>query len=156
MGSTAGKDFVSDLSSKIGKPIINLGISGETSRQGLLRIDKVTREDPGTVIILFGGNDYLKKVPQDETFKNLRQIISEFQSRGSMVVLLGIRGGMLTDKFYSSFKKLADEMGVIYAPDVLSGLITNSKYMSDPVHPNDLGYEKISERVYATMKDYLK
>ncbi len=157
LGSTEDSDFVSLLSRKIKRNIINLGISGNTTAQGLERIDEVVSNNPGTVIVLLGGNDYLRKIPQEETFSNLRKIITTLQSKGIMVVLLGVRGGLLVDKFNSDFKSLADETGVIFIPNVLDGLIGDSRYMSsDGIHPNDLGYQKIAEKVYDGMYKYIK
>lgn len=156
VGATDGKGFVYLLSQKIGKPIINLGVSGETTKEGLSRISEATKKNPGTVILLLGGNDYLKKVPQEETFKNLREIINKFQSNGSMVILLGIRGGVLSDKFEKSFENLARETGSIYVSDVLSGIITNKEYMYDTVHPNDKGYTIITERIYQKVAKYIR
>lgn len=103
VGSTGG-GFVAQLSEKIGRQIINLGISGETSGQGLGRVDDVISRNPGTVLVLFGGNDYMRKVPKAETFQNLRQIVSRLQSSGAMVVLFGVRGGVLSDGFGNDFK----------------------------------------------------
>lgn len=155
VGSTISNDFVTLLSKKIGKPIINLGVSGNTTAQGLDRIDEVISRDPGTVIVLLGGNDYLRKIPQDQTFSNLRKIIVTLQSKGIVVILLGVRGGLLVDKFNSDFKTLAKETGVIFIPNVLDGLIGDSRYMSsDGIHPNDVGYSMIADKVYNYIKDY--
>jgi len=156
VGSSDGNDFVSLLSKKINKPILNLGISGETTRQGLLRIGDVISKNPGTVLVLFGGNDYLQKVPKEETFKNLRSIILKLHSSGSVVILLGVRGGILADNFKSDFKNLEKETGVVYVPDVLAGLISNSQYMSDTIHPNNMGYEKIAQKVFNILNKYLQ
>ncbi len=157
IGGTEGNDFVSLLSEKTGRPIVNLGVSGNTTAQGLERIDEVISKDPGTVIVLLGGNDYLRKLPQKETFNNLRNIIITLQSKGIMVVLLGVRGGLLVDKFNSDFKSLAKETGVVFVPNVLDGLIGDSRYMtSDGIHPNNLGYQKIAEKVYTGIYKYIK
>ncbi len=157
VGSTESNDFVSLLSKKTGRPIVNLGVSGNTTAQGLERIDEVISKDPGTVIVVLGGNDYLRKLPQEETFNNLRKIITTLQSKGIMVVLLGVRGGLLVDKFNSDFKSLAKETGVVFVPNVLDGLIGDSRYMtSDGIHPNDLGYQKIAEKVYTGIYKYIK
>lgn len=156
VGATDGKGFVYLLSQKLGKPIINLGVSGDTTKEGLARINEAIKKNPGTVILLLGGNDYLKKVPQEETFNNLRQIITRFQSGGSMVVLLGIRGGVLSDKFEKPFENLARETGSIYVSDVLSGVITKKEYMYDTVHPNDKGYIIIADRIYQKVAKYIK
>lgn len=155
-GSTKGNDFVSVLSKKIDKPIINLGISGNTTKDGLIRINEISIHNPGTVILLLGGNDYLRDIPKEDTFQNLRKIISTLQSKGDFVVLLGIRGGVLKDNFKSSFEDLAREMGTAYVPDVLDGLVGDSRYMSDLVHPNDDGYKIMAEKVYDAVGQYLK
>lgn len=156
VGATESNDYVSLLSNKIGTEIINKGISGNTSEQGLARIDDVLAENPGTTLVLFGGNDFLRKVPKDQTFQNLRTIITELQASGSMVVLLGIRGGLLTDQFESDFEDLAKETGSIYVPNTLEGIFDNTKLMSDGIHPNNAGYIIMAEKIYEGIKGYLK
>lgn len=152
VGATSGNDFVSVLSRMLGNPIVNLGVLGDTTAQGLARVDQVIAKDPGTVILLLGGNDYLKKIPQEETFANLRSIIAKLQAQGAVVVLLGVRGGILRDNFIDGFDALAEETGVIYVPDVLDGLIGRDAYMSDAIHPNDQGYAQIAERVFSAIE----
>lgn len=154
-GATKGNDFVSVLSQKLGKPIINLGVSGNTTAQGKARVSELNDHNPGIVIILLGGNDYLQKIPEDETFRNLKDIIQRIEERGAMVVLLGVRGGLINDHYDTRFKKLAREMGTLYVSDVLEGLVGNASLMSDAVHPNDVGYARIAERVYLEMEPYL-
>lgn len=154
--SSSETNFISLLSKKINKSIINLGVSGNTTSQGLSRIDELDRYNPKVVILLLGGNDYLQKVPIDTTFSNLEKIINSIQSRGSTVLLLGVRGGLITDKFEDRFEDLAEKTGSAYVPDVLDGLFGNSKFMSDSVHPNDLGYSKIYAKVYPELSKLIK
>ncbi len=157
VGATAeDKNFVSVLSQKIGKPIINLGVSGNTTADGLARLSELDKYRPKIVLLLLGGNDYLRKIPAETTFNNLGKIIENIQSRGAVVVLLGVRGGLLTDKFESEFEKLSEKYKTGYVSNVLSGLITNPQYMSDAIHPNDLGYSVIATRVYIELSKFLK
>lgn len=156
VGATKGKDFVSVLSEKLRVPIRNMGVPGDTTAQGLARVKMVTAEDPGMVIILLGGNDYLQKIPREQTFENLRSIIAEVQKQGALVVLLGVRGGIVRDVFENEFELLAEETGSVYVSDVLGGLIGNMSYMSDAVHPNDAGYAYIAERVFEEMEGYVR
>ncbi len=155
-GATTGNDLVSLLSRKLDNPIINLGVAGNTTGEGLARINEVFIHSPGTVILLLGGNDYLRNIPEQETFDNLQTIITDLQSQGIFVILLGVRGGIFRDNYKSEFDSLAKEMGVLYVPDVLNGIYGDSRYMSDVVHPNDAGYKKIAERVYAAIHDYIQ
>lgn len=156
VGSTKDNDFVSILSRRINKEIINSGKSGNTTEDGLSRVHEIMLREPGTVIVLLGGNDYLRKFPDEQTFKNLKSIIFKLQSEGIFVILLGIRGGLLNDRFESQFEDLSKEMNVPYVENVLSGLIGNDKYMSDSIHPNDTGYAIIAGKIYKEVGEYLK
>lgn len=155
-GATADNDFVSLLSKQLGRPITNLGVPGDTTADGLARITTVTAKDPGVVVLLLGGNDYLRKIPEEQTFANLRSIIAKLQEQGATVVLLGIRGGILRDNFLNQFDALAEETGVIYVPDVLDGLVGNDQFMSDTIHPNNAGYARIAERVFKALESKVK
>ena len=155
VGAGEGKDFVSVLSTRIGEPIINMGVSGNTTRDGLTRIDDVLAEDPRIVILLLGGNDYIRKIPQDETFSNLRTLITKIEESGAVVVLLGIRGGLLRDEFSDSFQALAEETQVVYVKNVLEGIFGKSALMADAIHPNEEGYKLIADKVYAKLEDVL-
>lgn len=154
--SSDDKNFISLLSQRIGKKIINLGVPGNTTQDALDRINELEKYNPKVVIVLIGGNDYLKKVPIETTFKNLEKIIKKIHDSGSVVLLLGVRGGLLTDKFDTEFEKISSKYHTAYVSDVLSGLVTNMQYMSDAVHPNDLGYQKIADRVYPVLLKIIK
>jgi len=156
VGATAGNDFVSLLSREVGQPIVNFGVSGNTTADGLARIGELDRYRPKIVILLLGGNDHLRKVPETETFANLAALIENIQARGAVVLLLGIRGSLLGDKFEEEFERLHEEYQTAYVSDVLSGLFGRAEYMSDPIHPNDAGYAKIAERIAPVLELLLK
>ena len=152
VGATEGNDFVSILSRNIGVPIENLGVSGNTSELGLARIDEVILRDPDIVLLLLGGNDYLQRIPRDVTLQNLGNIITKLHEAGSIVVLLGVRGGVLRDNFKKDFENLAREQNTAYVPNVLDGLIGNSEFMYDAIHPNDKGYALIAAKIEPILK----
>lgn len=156
VGSTGDGDLVSVLSKKIGEPIVNLGIAGNTTAQGLARVERIEEYKPKAVIVLLGGNDFLRKVPKEETFKNLDAIVTRIQNMGAVVVLLGVQGGVLGDPYKEEFESLAKRKGAVYVPNILKGLIGRSEYMADAVHPNNVGYAKIAERVYPEIKKVLE
>ncbi|MDA1334754.1 MAG: GDSL-type esterase/lipase family protein [bacterium] len=151
VGSTPGNDFVSVLSRKLDMPILNLGVAGDTTASGLLRFDKALDSDPKLVLILLGGNDYLRKVSKEQTFSNLRMMIESTQQKGSIVILLGVRGGLLKDNYKDDYKELAKEYDTAYIPNVLDGLIGTPDLMYDSIHPNDKGYEIIADRIYPVL-----
>jgi lysophospholipase L1-like esterase len=148
VGATPGKDFVSQIQNKIGDiSIINKGRPGETTGEGLQRIDEALGSSPKVVMLLLGGNDALRRVSVDQTFSNLKRIIDKIHAKGAVVILLGVQGGVLTDKYSSHFKSLAKETGSLYVSNVLDGIFGHPDLMSDSIHPNDRGYSMIAERV---------
>jgi len=155
-GATEGNDFVSILSKKIGEPIENLGIPGNTTADALLRVDDAVQKNPRIVILLLGGNDFLRRVPRDNTFTNLKNIIAKFQNSDAIVVLLGVRTGLIFDGSAANFEDLARDTGSAYVPDVLDGLFGYPKYMSDEIHPNDAGYAIIAGKVYPVLRKILR
>jgi lysophospholipase L1-like esterase len=155
VGASEGNDFISLLSQKLATPIENYGRGGDTTATALERLPRVLEEvpNPKVVIILLGGNDFLRKIPKEETFANLSTIIESFQERDAVVLLLGIRGGIFKDNFEKEFEELHDIYQTAYISNVLRGLITNRKLMFDSIHPNDAGYKKIADKVYPILKE---
>jgi acyl-CoA thioesterase I len=156
VGSTPDNDFVSLLSKKTGEPIINLGVSGDTTQSALARIDMLWQHQPKIVIVLLGGNDYLRRVPIEETFQNLNAIIDAIHARGSAVLLLGVRGGLLRDTYNDRFEEFARAKKVGFVPNVLDDIIGDKTLMSDTIHPNDTGYKKIADKVSPVLEKMLE
>lgn len=155
-GSTTGNDFVSVLSREIGKPILNFGVSGDNTQDGLNRIGTVLAKQPSVALILFGGNDILDKIPQSQTFQNLGNMINQFQTNGVTVIVLGVQGSVFNDPYQTRFEALAKKYNVKYVPNVLSGIIGNKAVMFDAVHPNNAGYKLISDKVYPVLSGVLR
>ncbi len=154
--STEAKNFVSLLSSKAGVPIVNLGVSGDTTATGLARINELDKYNPKIVLLLLGGNDRLRRFPISTTVSNLSAIVENIQNRGAIVILLGVKGNLLGDSFGGELEKISKKYQTAYVPDVLDGLFGNSKYMYDSIHPNDAGYTKISEKIYPVLSKLIQ
>ncbi len=146
-GGSKGKDYPALLAQKLGVSIENHGIPGQTTAQAMGRVDSAARKAPRVVLLCLGGNDGLQQMPRETMFKNLSDIISGFQAEGSFVVLIGVRSATLRDKNEDGFEELAERKRVFYISDILDGVFTDPRFMSDQIHPNDAGYEKIAERL---------
>jgi len=155
VGSFRDNDFVSVLSRQLDIPIENLGRRGDTTGTALTRIDEILERDPKIVLLLLGGNDYLNRVSKEEIFSNLGTIIESIQNSGSIVILLGVRGGILRDNYKDDFKKLSIQYKTAYVPNVLDGLIGNPDLMYDSFHPNNDGYKIIADRIYPVVKNLI-
>jgi lysophospholipase L1-like esterase len=61
--ASPGEDFVSELSRRVGEPIINAGKRGDSTREALARLEEdVLSKDPKVVIVLLGGVDFLEQI----------------------------------------------------------------------------------------------
>jgi lysophospholipase L1-like esterase len=152
VGATEGNDFVSLLSKRIGTRIINLGVPGDTSETGLRRLDDVLVHDPGVVIVLLGGNDALRRVPLETTKENLNAIIGRLIENGSVVVLAGVRGAVLSDPYGEMYAEIARRHGAALVPNVLEGILLRPELTEDQIHPNDAGYAIVAERIYKVIE----
>jgi acyl-CoA thioesterase-1 len=146
-GATEGHDYPTLLGKKLGLQILNHGASGETSEDALGRLEAVAALKPRVVLLCFGGNDTLRQMSADRTTANLASLIDRFHRTGSFVVLIGIRSAGLRDRNAAIFEKLAKQKRVLLVPNMLSGVLLDPKLMSDPIHPNDAGYEYIAARL---------
>lgn len=147
-GANGGADYPSQLSKLLNTPIQNLGVSGETSGDGLKRITDIEALEPRVVLLCFGGNDVLQSLSRDQMFANISAMIDRLHARGSFVVLIGIRGpSIVGDANAKGFKRLAQKKEVMHVPNILDGILGTPSLMFDYVHPNDAGYGKIAERL---------
>ena len=153
VGAREGMTLTEQLSRTLGVPIINEGISGATTRDGVENIDNVLAQyHPRLVIISLGGNDFLQQIPREETKRNLAYIIKTIEAQGSMVLILGVRSGLIGGGFDAEFEKLSSQYSTLYVEDILSGIFGDTRYMSDAVHPNDAGYKLITDRIVQTLQ----
>jgi acyl-CoA thioesterase I len=155
-GASSGRDFVSVLEQRLGVPIINAGRSGDTTGSALSRLDTdVLSRDPRIAIVLLGGNDFLRRVPIDDTFDNLTTIVEGIRTRGAAVVLVGLSVGVFSDAYGSRYESLAQQTSAALVPDILGGIIGHGDLMSDAIHPNEQGYQIIADRVEPVLRDLL-
>lgn len=156
-GANLGEDYPTALSKLIDISVINAGIDGDTSIEAIKRINTdVLDRDPLLVIIEFGGNDFLRKIPQETTINNIREMVDRIQAKGAMVVIVDISADMLLGEYRKAFYKLSREKDAIFISRLLSGIITNPDLKSDFIHPNGAGYKMIAEKIYHAIKPYLE
>ena len=157
VGASAGEDYPSALSRQLGSPVINAGVRGDTTTAALERLaDEVLNKNPRLVIVLLGGNDFLRQRSRRETRQNLEEIVRRVQAHGAMVVIAGIRLGVFGDDYGEIFEQTAKQFGALYIPQVMKGILTNSSLRSDPIHPNGAGYRLIADRIVDKIKPLLQ
>lgn len=152
-GASPGHDFVSLLARRVRTRIINAGRSGDTTRAALDRLQQdVLSRDPKIVIVLLGGNDFLRGVPVEDTFRNLQTIVERIRARGAAVIVVGVSVGLLSDPYADEYRAVARRTSAGLVPDILDGLLGNGQLMADSIHPNDRGYAIIAERIEGPLR----
>jgi lysophospholipase L1-like esterase len=153
----AGDSYPEQLSARLGRPILNRGLSGDSTAEGLARLERdVLGESPRIVIVGLGANDMLRRQPIDPAFANLRAMVDRIHARGALVVLLGVDGPRMYGDWDGRYRQLARETGCVFVPDLLDGVIGDPALMYDQVHPNAQGYAKIAERIDSEIGEYLR
>jgi lysophospholipase L1-like esterase len=152
-GASKGKDYPSQLSKLISKPVINAGVPGDTTARALIRLDQdVLSRLPDMVLITLGGNDLKNGTSKDVAFENLKKIVESIQNQGARVIVGGLKFPLRDRGFGKGYEELSDQTGAILIPNILEDVIGNRKLMSDPIHPNDAGYKVIAERFFEAMR----
>ena len=155
-GASQGMDYPSQLSRRIGRPVINAGIPGDTTDTALARLERdVLDRSPRIVLITLGGNDLKNRQDRDRAFRNLKAIITAIQGRGALVIVGGLDVPVWGRGFQEQYRQVCEETGAVLVPDILKGLLGNPGKMSDAIHPNDAGYGIMAGYFYEAIKPYL-
>jgi len=151
-GASSGRDYPSQLSQMISRPVINAGVPGDTTARALQRLERdVLAYAPDIVLITLGGNDLKNGIAKNVAFDNLRVIVEAIQEQGGQVIIGGLHIPFRDRGFARGYEKLADETGAKLIPNILEGIMGNRKLMSDPIHPNDAGYTIMAERFHQAL-----
>jgi len=132
--------------------VINGSVSGDTSQDGLVRIEEYTFNGEIDLIILgLGANDMLRRINPNQTEDNLRKIIEILRDKNIKTILAGMKAPLSNGlgykrKFDNIYLKLAKEYDLILIPFLLDKVALNPKLnQNDGIHPNYDGAKVISE-----------
>ena len=134
--------------------IINGSVSGNTSEDGLNRIEEyVFDSDIDLIVLGLGANDMLRRISPDQTENNLKNIIEIIKNNNIKIILAGMKasptnGLGFKKKFDDIFPKLAKEYDLNLIPFLLKKVALNPELnQSDGIHPNYEGAKVISETI---------
>ena len=134
--------------------IINASVSGNTTSNGLARLDWSLGESPNIVILCLGANDMLRGIDPKYIKENLNTMISKINESGSKVILAGMRspksmGGIYQQRFDQMYREVAEEHDLTFMPFLLEGIALEKKYLqNDYKHPNALGIQVMANNLY--------
>ncbi|HEY3778451.1 MAG TPA: arylesterase [Rhizomicrobium sp.] len=138
----------------IAAKVINAGVSGDTSADGVSRIDWSLADHPDAAIVELGSNDALRGIDPRQTEKNIAAVLAKLKSAHVRVLLLGMKaprnlGPEFDHAFDAIYPKLAREYGDFLYPFVLQGVALNPALnQADGIHPNPKGVQVIVAHLY--------
>jgi len=142
--------------------VANAGVSGDTTTDGVNRLDEALREKPRIVIVEFGGNDGLRGLPIETTRANLDRIVTTVRRAGAAVVLAGMTlppnyGPQYIRQFEQIYVDLAAKYKLTRIPFLLEGVATHPNLMQrDGLHPTAQGNAIVAQTVFRALKPLLK
>jgi lysophospholipase L1-like esterase len=152
-GAAASESYPAQLQARISRKVINAGVPGEVSADGLARLPALLDETrPKLLILCHGGNDFLRKLGEAEVAANLRAMVKLAQDRGIGVLLIATpKPGLMVSApdFYAA---IAREYRLPFNDSLLHRVLTDNELKSDLIHPNGKGYGLIADEIAALLK----
>ena len=138
--------------------VINAGVSGDTSSDGLRRANWALEGDVRLLIVALGANDGLRGLPATQMKVNLQSIIHRARQRAIPVLLVGMEappnfGEQYAASFRQVFQDLARENKVTFVPFLLEGVAgVPDLNQPDGVHPTSAGAARIADHLWPAVK----
>jgi acyl-CoA thioesterase-1 len=142
--------------------VVNAGVSGDTTADGLRRLDAALVPDTHVLILALGANDGLQGLPVETVRRNLTTIIETAQARRIRILLCGMetppfRGLDYSRDFHQIFPDLSARFTIPLMPFLLAGVFGDSALnLDDGFHPNAAGHRRIAENMWPYLEPLLR
>ena len=147
-GAAESQSYPAQLEALIGRRVVRAGVPGEVSAQALARLPAALDEHaPRLLVLCIGGNDFLRRLGNEQAEKNVRAMVELAKRRGVDVLLIGTPEPGLTVTPPGFYAAIAGEFALPYEDAVVGEVLKSAALKSDPIHPNAGGYRLIAERV---------
>ncbi len=142
--------------------VVNMGISGETTKDGLARVDRVIAQHPAITIVEFGGNDGLRGIPIASSRANLDSIVARLRPSGTKVAMAGITlppqfGGAYITQFNETYHVIAKKYDVPLYPFILKDVYgVAGSIQQDGIHPTAQGCRQVAKNMLGFLTPLLQ
>ena len=152
-GASPTESYPAALERAIRRKVVNAGVPGETSAQGLERLPAMLDEvKPRLLILCHGGNDFLRRLDDAAAAANVRAMIRLAREKGVDVVLLATPKPGLPPSIPVFYGEIASELKIPFEEAAVRSVLFDNRLKSDMVHPNAQGYAEIAAAVEKVLK----
>lgn len=144
--------------------VVNAGVSGDTSADGLGRINWLLKQRIDVLILELGGNDGLRGLPVTATQTNLQAILNRVKQKypQARIIIAGMQmppnmGEEYNAPFRQLYPDLAAANHAALIPFLLAGVGGKPELnQPDHIHPNAEGHEIVAENVWKVLRPVLE
>ncbi len=141
------------LAGRLQRQVINAGIPGEVSAEGLARLPGLLAEHhPALLLLCHGGNDFLRRIDPEEVRSNMRRMIELARTAGVQVVLVGVPQPGIFLATAPLYREVAREYQIPNENEILAEILADRSLKSDTIHPNAAGYRQLAESIATLIK----
>ena len=148
-GANSEHSYPAELARLTGLTVINAGIPGEVTAQGVRRLPALLdRYKPQLLLLCHGGNDLLRKIGTAMTRDNIEKMISEADQRNIPTLLIGVpQPALMFLEAAPIYNEIAEQHGLVYEGEILPEVEADNKLKSDRIHPNAAGYRRMADAI---------
>lgn len=166
-GVEPGKSYPDDLQRLLDAAgyryhVVNLGVSGDTTTDGVERLPNALAVHPAIVILEFGGNDGLRGLPVTAAKENLAQMIEALRKAHAQILLAGMTlprnyGPEYIHSFEEMYADLATQYKLPHIPFLLEGVGGHPDLTQpDGIHPTAEGAQIVARTVMTYLAPLLR
>jgi acyl-CoA thioesterase-1 len=152
-GANEHESYPAQLEQLIGRRVVRAGVPGEVTAQALARLPEALDEHaPRLLLLCIGGNDFLRRLGNQQAERNVREMVKLATTRGVAVMLIGTPEPGFTVSPPAFYAGIAKEFRLPYEEGIIGQVLKDASLKADPIHPNARGYRLIAERLAEQLK----
>ncbi len=152
-GAGEGESYPSVLQQLVGRQVINAGVPGESTDEGVRRLAEVLADvEPDLVILLHGGNDMLRRFDAGRLEANIREMVRISREAGADVLLIGVPAPAAFFQTASLYNRVSADLRVPMEINTLAHILSRKEMRSEDIFPNAAGYASLAEAIAKTIR----
>lgn len=147
------------LAEKTGWQVVNGGVSGDKTSDALARLPALLdAHAPKLVLVTLGGNDMLRRLPEEQTRSNLARILELARSRDARPVLLATPRPSVAGALFQNlsappfYAEIAQERKVPLIGEAVPEVLSDPELKLDQLHPNAEGHRALAAKAFDALR----